>query len=141
MTELAEFDERQKHGELPPIVESYGLAGIRVHERLWSDPILLLPSGVKAWKHSNPLKANDFEFLDELATNKNLLEDSLEDFLLIVGTGAKAVFLEQKLEKTLQKRAVPFEVMATPAACRCYNLLLAEGRVVIAALLPLEWNG
>ena len=96
---------------------------------------------MKAWKHSNPLKANDFEFLDELATNKNLLEDSLEDFLLIVGTGAKAVFLEQKLEKTLQKRSVPFEVMATPAACRCYNLLLAEGRVVIAALLPLGWNG
>ena len=32
-------------------------------------------------------------------------------------------------------RGVGFEVMATPAACRTYNVLIAEDRRVVAALL------
>ncbi len=135
MTDPAHFNEEQKSGlSLPPVVESYGLAGVKIGGRLWSEPILLLPSGVRVWRHSNPLKADDFDFLDEQAIGEQVID---ENSLLIVGMGEKTVFLGQKLEKSLQKRSVPFEVMATSAACRCYNLLLAEGRRVVAALLPL----
>ena len=114
----------------PPIVTSYGIAGIKIAEHLWSGSILLLPSGVQVWHHGSPLKEDDFNFINENEIN--------EDFLLIVGMGSRSVFLDQQLEKNLQKRSVPFEVMATSAACRCYNLLLAEGgRRLVAALLPL----
>ena len=36
----------------------------------------------------------------------------------------------------LEAAGAGVEVMATPSACRTYNVLLAEGRRVAAALMP-----
>ena len=55
--------------------------------------------------------------------------------LVIFGSGSRLRFPKPAILKALMARRVGFETMDTPAACRTYNVLLAEGRAVVAALL------
>jgi uncharacterized protein len=55
--------------------------------------------------------------------------------ILLLGTGARQQFPGPELLAELYARRVGYEVMDTGAACRTYNVLLAEGRTVVAALL------
>jgi uncharacterized protein len=55
--------------------------------------------------------------------------------LIIFGSGARIRFVKPALLRVLMERRIGIETMDTPAACRTYNVLLAEGRAVVAALL------
>ena len=55
--------------------------------------------------------------------------------LVIFGSGSKIRFVRPALLKSLIERRIGVETMDTAAACRTYNVLLAEGRSVVAALL------
>ena len=57
--------------------------------------------------------------------------------LLVVGCGARSVFLPPPLRAGFKAAGVALEVVDTGAACRIYNVLLAESRKVGAALIPL----
>ncbi|WP_448206526.1 Mth938-like domain-containing protein [Azospirillum sp. sgz302134] len=56
--------------------------------------------------------------------------------ILLLGSGPKMQLLPKALRQGLREAGVVVEVMDTGAACRTYNVLLAEGRRVGAALLP-----
>jgi len=60
---------------------------------------------------------------------------ALQPEVLLLGSGARQVFPPAALLAELHARRVGFEVMDTGAACRTYNLLVAEGREVAAALI------
>jgi len=55
--------------------------------------------------------------------------------IVLLGTGAKFRFPDAALLAPLYKAGIGVEVMDTPAACRTYNILLSEGRSVVAALI------
>lgn len=55
--------------------------------------------------------------------------------LVIFGSGAKLRFVNPALLAALMDRRIGIETMDTAAACRTYNVLAAEGRNVMAALL------
>jgi uncharacterized protein len=55
--------------------------------------------------------------------------------LVIFGSGPRIRFVRPALLKPLISRRIGVETMDTAAACRTYNVLLAEGRSVIAALI------
>ena len=55
--------------------------------------------------------------------------------MVLLGTGASLRFPQPSLTRALTDAGVGLEVMDTPAACRTYNILAAEGRNVVAALL------
>lgn len=55
---------------------------------------------------------------------------------IILGTGKKLVFPEDQWLEQFYKRSVGIEIMDTAAACRTYNILVSEGRNILAALLP-----
>jgi len=59
----------------------------------------------------------------------------LKPEIVLIGTGANFEFPEPGLLVPLQKAGIGVEVMDTQAACRTYNILLAEGRNVAAALI------
>jgi uncharacterized protein len=59
----------------------------------------------------------------------------LKPELLIFGSGSRIRFAAPKLLRSLMSHGVGCETMDTPAACRTYNVLRAEGRQVVAALL------
>jgi uncharacterized protein len=55
--------------------------------------------------------------------------------VVLLGTGRRLHFPDPALLAPLAAVRVGVEVMDTQAACRTYNILMAEGRKVIAALI------
>ena len=56
--------------------------------------------------------------------------------VLLVGMGAEIAQVPVDFRSALEAAGIGVEVMATPAACRTYNVLLGEGRRIAACLLP-----
>ena len=54
---------------------------------------------------------------------------------VLLGSGRAFRFPDAARLAPLYKAGIGVEVMDTPAACRTYNILLGEGRNVIAALI------
>lgn len=54
---------------------------------------------------------------------------------MLFGSGASLRFPHPKLTADLARARIGVEAMDTAAACRTYNILLAEGRRVVALLL------
>jgi uncharacterized protein len=81
---------------------------------------------VRAWSAASfdAMSAADFEAL---------LADQPE--LVIFGSGARLRFPKPALLRSLIEHGIGVETMDTAAACRTYNVLVNEGRTVVAALL------
>lgn len=56
--------------------------------------------------------------------------------VLFVGMGAAVAHPPKAFRDRLDEAGIGVEVMASPAACRTYNVLLSEGRRIAAALIP-----
>ncbi len=79
-----------------------------------------------------PWAVERFEVLDDASFEPVL---ALAPELVIFGSGARLRFPPPGILRSLMARRIGVEVMDTAAACRTYNVLLAEGRSVVAALL------
>jgi len=55
--------------------------------------------------------------------------------VLIIGTGAKFALPPQEALAAARAKRIGVEVMDTAAACRTYNVLVGEGRRVVAGLM------
>jgi len=108
-------------------VSAYGPGQITVNGQSYRRSLLLLPD--KLDENWGP---DDFSTLGEthLAELVGLSFD-----VLLLGTGAKQRFPAPSLLRPLIEARRPVEVMDTAAACRTYNILVAEGRAVAAALI------
>lgn len=60
---------------------------------------------------------------------------NLAPHIVILGTGEKQHFLAQELALLFLQQGIGIEVMNTDAACRTYNVLMSEGRNVVAGLI------
>jgi uncharacterized protein len=58
-----------------------------------------------------------------------------EPDVVILGTGWEASFVPRELTFSMARRGIGFEAMDTPAACRTFNILLAEGRRPAAVMI------
>jgi len=79
--------------------------------------------------------ADPLDFLDENDATPAPLPPGAPEVLL-VGTGARQRFLPAATLAPLLRLGIGVEIMDTQAAARTYNILMAEGRNVIAALIP-----
>lgn len=114
-------------------IDAYGNGGFRFAGMSHKGSILALPSGVWAWElhEAASLTPASFErvFAEPLST----------DFqFLLLGTGSVQVFPSYEIRKAFLERGIGLDVMSTGAAARTYNVLLAEGRPVGAALIAVE---
>lgn len=75
---------------------------------------------------------NGFEDLEEAHFSYFL---PLRPEVLLLGTGANQRFPHPRLYRRLTEASIGVEFMDTPAACRTYNILVAEDRKVAAAIL------
>jgi uncharacterized protein len=112
-------------------ITAYGNGGFRFADMSHRGSILCLPSGVYAWD------ADTFETLAPHHFAFALSEISAP-IVLLVGTGATQQWPNAELTKVFADSGVGLEPMATGAAARTYNILLAEKRTVAAALIAVE---
>jgi len=76
---------------------------------------------------------------DELSETDFAALAALGPEVALLGTGTTLRFPHPRLMRALTDSGIGLEVMDTPAACRTFNILAAEGRKVAAAVL-LEWT-
>lgn len=75
------------------------------------------------------------------ATVEDLLSEHLEALLalqpelILLGTGPRLQFPDSGLLAAIHQQQIGVEVMDTAAACRTYNILMTEGRFVVAGLI------
>jgi uncharacterized protein len=105
-----------------PPVDSYGPGFFRVGGEVIQGAVLLLPTERFAW--------GGYDDLDTILSRAKLLD------VLFIGTGPEIAHIPAALRNALDEAEVGVELMATPTACRTYNVLLSEGRRIGAALIP-----
>jgi len=110
-------------------IDAYGNGGFRFAEMSHRGSILCLPSGIYAWQPGSPDKIEAAALAPVLAER-----DALD--LLLLGLGRRMIPVAPELRAALRAAGIVVEAMDTGAACRTYNVLLAEERRVAAALLP-----
>ena len=118
-----ELDQTDRH----LTIRSYGAREIVVGDQRLTRPVVLCGASI------------DIDLLPP--TLEQLGPDHIERLcalgvdLLLIGTGARQVFLDPALTAPLLSRGIGCEAMDTAAACRTYNILSGEGRNVAAALI------
>ena len=112
-------------------IDAYGNGGFRFAEMSHRGSILCLPSGVYAWDATSDTELTAALLAPALAEAKHL-------GVLLVGTGPQQIFASRALREAFEAAGVGLETMATGAAARTYNVLLAEQRRVGAALIAVE---
>lgn len=119
-------------GAQPPI-DGYAPGGFRVQGRFLSGPILLSPVGLVAWP---PASTEDGSSIDAARIEALLaLAGSID--IALIGMGPEMRLLDATLEEWLFDAGIGAAPMATPSACRSYNVALSEDRRVAAALVPI----
>ena len=73
--------------------------------------------------------------IDELQAEHIEAIIELQPELVILGTGPQLTFPKQHILAGLHSARIGVEIMDTAAACRTYNILMTEGRFVVAGLL------
>jgi uncharacterized protein len=121
------FAEGRYPGRAP--IDAYGGGGFRFAGMSHRGAIVCLPSAILAWR---PVAAED---ITEADVAPILAERSTIRHLLI-GTGVRLALPPTPILALLAAAGIGAEPMDTGAACRTYNILLAEKRAVAAALLP-----
>ena len=109
------------------LITGYGAGWIQVNEVRYSHSLIVLPEQVITnWSAPDfaSLAIADFEKIAELKPE-----------VVLLGTGEKHQFIHPALSRALTDAGIGVECMDTAAACRTYNILMAEGRRVAAALI------
>lgn len=108
-------------------VSAYGSNYIEINACRYESSLLLMPEGpVEAWSCRGfaDLTLEDFEKIAQK-----------QPALVILGSGKKIQFPRPELIAPLIRAKIGIETMDLQAACRTYNVLMAEGRNVLAALI------
>lgn len=110
------------------LIERYAATGFRVSGVVFRGPVLVFPERTVMWD----IEAAAAPSLDSLAP---VIEDGGVR-LLLLGLGARGGMVSGDLRRALRAEGIAVEPMGTGPACRTFNVLLAEDRRVVAALLP-----
>ena len=107
-------------------ITAYGDDYVEINGQRRSDNLVVLPGRVVGWpaRSFEQLTREDFAFLQ-----------SMEAEIVLLGTGPRQRFPHPRLTAPLAQAGMGLEVMDLRAACRTYNILVAEDRKVAAALL------
>jgi uncharacterized protein len=109
------------------MVTAHGPGWIEIAGHRYQRSLRLTPDGIAAAWGPNPGEALSESHLASLA--------AFTGHVVLLGTGLRQRFPPPQLLRALVEAGLAPEIMDTGAACRTYNLLLAEGRAVVAALI------
>ncbi|WP_027134705.1 Mth938-like domain-containing protein [Geminicoccus roseus] len=112
------------------VVQSYRDDGFTIAGERHQGSVLVLPDRTIAWPVTR------FDEVTEEALEP-LLSAPQPPEVLVLGSGSGFRMIDPRLRQRLRARGVVVECMATPAACRTFNVLLVEDRKVAAALITI----
>ena len=113
-------------------IDAYGNGGFRFADMSHRGSILCLPSGIYAWPPTHPGE------IEPAARSRPRWPRRDALGVLLLGTGRRQEMPVGEVRRAFVEAGIALEVMDTGAACRTYNVLLAEGRAAGAALLAVD---
>ena len=107
-------------------ITAYGDDYVEINGERRRENLVVLPDRIIDWpaRGFDALTREDFAFLQAVRAE-----------IVLLGTGARQRFPHPGLTEPLARSGIGLEVMDLRAACRTYNILVAEERKVAAALL------
>ena len=107
-------------------ITGYGEGYVMVNGERRASSLVVLADRIEEWSVAgfDALTAEDFQFLKKLDVE-----------IVLLGTGARQRFPHPRLVQPLTDARIGCEAMTSQAACRTYNILMGEGRRVLAAIL------
>ncbi len=115
----------------PKLVQAYGDGGFTIEGRRYAGSLLLFPDRVAPWPVAR-IEDVTADSLDEVLAQTPKVE------ILLVGCGASFMRAPPGLFEGLRRAGIAVDLMDTGAACRTYNVLVAEARRVAAALVAVD---
>jgi uncharacterized protein len=109
------------------VIRSYGPGELRINEEVFRTTMIVASTATRA----APSITNAAEL--DSAHASLLLE--LQPEVVLVGTGQRQVFPAPAFGAQFLKAGIGFEAMSTGAACRTFNVLVSEQRLVVALLI------
>ena len=112
------------------VIDGYGPGQFCVASVWREGALLVLPDRTLAWlpQAFADLTVSDFQ---------PVIDSAPPVEILLLGCGARGALPSKALRQGLRAAGIVVEPMDSAAACRTFNILLAEGRRVAAALLPI----
>lgn len=114
-------------------IEAYSAGTVVIAEQHYNTSLIVSPVQVISDWPPQTFEDLAAHHLDTVVT--------LEPEIVVIGTGQYLRFPQADVLSPLLNNDIGYEIMDTGAACRCYNILVAEGRRVVAALLMIESGG
>lgn len=108
-------------------ITAYAEKSIEINGRKFESSLVIAPDLVDADWSPTSIETLQCEHFTSII--------KLKPELVLLGTGLKLTFPAIETYAELIKLGVGVEVMDTGAACRTYNILMGEGRRVIAGLI------
>ncbi|MBX9461773.1 MAG: Mth938-like domain-containing protein [Aquamicrobium sp.] len=112
-------------------IDAYGNGGFRFAEMSHRGSILCLPSGIHGWDPTDASALGEDDF-------RAVIDQAADIDILLVGTGTEMRLLPAPLRARLREAGIHADPMSTGSAVRTYNVLLAEDRLVAAALIAVD---
>ncbi|HWT71631.1 MAG TPA: Mth938-like domain-containing protein [Oxalicibacterium sp.] len=108
-------------------VTAYDDAGVEINLIRFEHSLIVMPETAPvAWPVTS---------FDALTAENFVQIGGMTPDVVILGTGARQRFVHPKLIASLTAARTGVECMDNQAACRTYNILMAEGRKVALALI------
>ena len=111
-------------------IDHYGDGGFRVGGERYEGSLIVAPEQVWAWAISDIAHLTTESIAAVLAADPPIE-------LLLIGCGTRVERVPRDVRGVLRTRAIITDGMETGAACRTYNILMAEERRVAAALIAI----
>jgi uncharacterized protein len=121
LMKFAEDDNNSKYK-----ITGYESDGVKINGIMHKQSFILSPMElVDDWQPQN-LDALKIEHFEAFYTMK--------PEVILLGTGIKQIFPDREILKYLVQNRIGYEIMDTQAASRTFNIIMAEGRTVVAGM-------
>ncbi|MBO6520954.1 MAG: Mth938-like domain-containing protein [Rhodospirillales bacterium] len=113
------------------LIQSYGDGRFKVTGEVYESSILIFPDRTEGW---GVIASTDIsvDSLDAIVARKDAVD------ILLVGCGPTFTAIPKGLRAGLKEHGIVLEWMDTGAACRTFNVLVAEERRVAAAIIAVD---
>lgn len=109
------------------LITAYGESYIEINKQRYAQNLIVMPQTIVTdWQVQNVSTLQNAHFQEII---------KLKPEVVLLGTGATHVFVHPRNYQILTEHSIALECMTTAAACRTYNILMSEGRLVATALI------
>ena len=119
-----QLDPEQRSGNF---IRSFSAGEIHINNAVFTESLIITTDSIiERWPPADIATLSIADFRDAIGFAPELI---------VFGSGLKQQFPPTEVTTEILQRGIGFEVMDTAAACRTFNVLVGDGRIVAAALL------